>query len=155
MPRIWFDTEFIDDGRTIGLLSIGMVRDDGRELYFEPIEAGGIDRASEWVRANVLPHLTGPRASRAAIAAAIIDFAGDGPEFWADHAAYDWVALCQLYGSMMDLPKGWPMFCRDIRHLRASIPDAVIALPRFVGRQHHALDDARHCRRLWEAMVRC
>ena len=37
--RIWFDTEFIEDGRTIDLLSIGMVRDDGLEYYAEPQEA--------------------------------------------------------------------------------------------------------------------
>lgn len=33
--RIWFDTEFIEDGKTIDLISIGLVRDDGSELYHE------------------------------------------------------------------------------------------------------------------------
>lgn len=32
-------------------------------------------------------------------------------------ADYDWVVLCQLYGTMMDLPKGWPMYCRDVKQL--------------------------------------
>lgn len=27
--RIWFDTEFIEDGKTIDLISIGLVREDG------------------------------------------------------------------------------------------------------------------------------
>ena len=31
--RIFYDTEFLDDGKTIDLISIGMVAEDGRELY--------------------------------------------------------------------------------------------------------------------------
>jgi len=27
--KIWFDTEFYEDGRTIDLISIGLVREDG------------------------------------------------------------------------------------------------------------------------------
>lgn len=76
--------------------------------------------------------------------------AAEAPEFWADHAAYDWAVLCQLYGRMIDIPNGWPMFCRDVRWLRDQIPDAVVALPRFEGAQHNALDDARHTRKVWE-----
>ena len=37
--RICFDTEFIEDGRTIDLLSIGLVREDGATYYAEPAEA--------------------------------------------------------------------------------------------------------------------
>ena len=33
--KIWFDTEFIEDGKTIDLISIGMVRQDSATLYFE------------------------------------------------------------------------------------------------------------------------
>lgn len=47
--RYFYDTEFIDDGRTIELISIGMVSEDGREYYavstaFDPQQAG--DRKS-------------------------------------------------------------------------------------------------------------
>ena len=37
--KIFFDTEFIEDGKTIDLLSIGAVRDDGETYYAEPAEA--------------------------------------------------------------------------------------------------------------------
>src|SRR5689334_2024900 len=103
---IFFDTEFIEDGKTIDLLSIGMVRSDGATYYGECAEAD-LSRASEWVKANVLVHLTGETKPRAEIARDIIEFAGKSPEFWAYYADYDWVALCQLYGTMMDLPAGW------------------------------------------------
>ena len=71
--RIYFDTEFIEDGRTIDLLSIGLVREDGATYYAEPAEADR-DRASDWVRENVLPHLTGPVKPRAVIAQEIVAF---------------------------------------------------------------------------------
>ena len=44
--RIWFDTEFIEDGRTVDLLSIGMVREDGATYYAEPAETDR-DRADK------------------------------------------------------------------------------------------------------------
>ncbi len=31
--RYFYDTEFIDDGRTIELISIGVTAEDGREYY--------------------------------------------------------------------------------------------------------------------------
>lgn len=31
--RYFFDTEFYEDGKTIDLVSIGIVAEDGRELY--------------------------------------------------------------------------------------------------------------------------
>ncbi len=39
------------------------------------------------------------------------------PEFYAYYAGYDWVAFCTLYGRMIDLPKGMPMYCRDLKQM--------------------------------------
>lgn len=149
--RIWFDTEFIEDGRTIGLLSIGMVREDGATYYAEPQETDR-DRACDWVRANVLPHLHGPVRPVANIAAEIVEFAGPSPEFWAYYADYDWVALCQLYGRMIDLPSGWPMYCRDVQQVRDEIGARFI--PPMEGREHNALDDALWTRQAHEFLMR-
>jgi hypothetical protein len=140
--RIWFDTEFIEDGNTIDLLSIGLVREDGHYFYAEPIECNR-SRASSWVKVNVIPHLEGGIAlmKREHIAEALIRFAGETPEFWAYYASYDWVALCQLYGTMMDLPKGWPMYVRDLRQEFDRL--SLDAPPIAEEDQHHALADAR------------
>lgn len=35
--------------------------------------------------------------------------------FYGYYADYDWVLLCSLYGRMMDLPYGFPMFCYDLK----------------------------------------
>lgn len=149
MTRLWFDTEFIDDGRTIDLLSIGVIRDDGESFYAEPAEADR-QQASPWVRENVLPHLTGPVLSRAEIARQLVAFAGSEPEWWAYFAAYDWVSLCQLYGPMINLPDGWPFYCRDVQQLadqlhidlEAELPPPTIA--------HNALRDAEWTRDAWK-----
>src|SRR6266545_3223216 len=67
--KIFYDTEFLEDGRTIELISIGMVADDGRELYLvnEAIATDPrlYDRICRdgWLMANVIPHL--PMAPRA------------------------------------------------------------------------------------------
>lgn len=145
--RIWFDTEFIEDGRTIDLVSIGLVREDGETYYAEAKEAD-LSRADDWVRANVLAHLTGEVKPRAVIAEEIKAFVGEAPEFWAYYADYDWVALCQLYGRMIDLPKGWPMFCRDIQQERARL--GIEKLPEQVGVEHNALADALWNKEAWE-----
>ena len=37
------------------------------------------------------------------------------PEFYAYYADYDHVCLSWLYGRMIDLPEGFPMYCRDLK----------------------------------------
>ena len=39
------------------------------------------------------------------------------PIFYAYYADYDWVVFCQLFGTMMDLPKGFPMYCQDLKQI--------------------------------------
>lgn len=151
--RIWFDTEFVDDGRSIELLSIGLVREDGAEFYAEPIGAARECR-TKWLRENVLPHLSGPAMPRRDIAERIVQFVGTEPEFWADYGAYDWVVLAQLYGPLIDRPQGWSLYYRDVRWLRDQVAAPVIQYPPFDGQQHHALADARHCKARWETLMR-
>ena len=143
--KIWFDTEFIDDGKTIDLISIGMIREDEKTLYFEN-EDCKLEKASDWVQSNVIPKLTSHfREPRERIAEKIIQFAGWKPEFWAYYGAYDWVALCQLYGSMIDLPRGWPMLCLDTKQL-----SILMGIPRLPIQPeddaHNALVDAKWTR---------
>lgn len=140
--KIFFDTEFIEDGKTIDLISIGLVKESGETLYLENKECDH-SKASEWVKENVLPHLTGRTFSREEIAEKVKDFAGQSPEFWGYYADYDWVVLCQLFGTMMDLPrdKDWPMYCRDLKQLCDSLGNP--KLPEQESTEHNALEDAK------------
>ena len=36
-------------------------------------------------------------------------------EFYGYYADYDWVLFCSLFGRMIDLPKGFPMYCKDLK----------------------------------------
>jgi hypothetical protein len=64
----------------------------------------------------------------------------DDNKLWAWYSAYDHVVLCQLFGSMIDLPGHMPMVTWDLKteHLRQGAP----ALPEQDAKQHHALADA-------------
>jgi hypothetical protein len=147
--KYWFDTEFIEDGKTIDLMSIGIVAEDGRTYYAES-DACDLSRASDWVKHNVIPHLKGGdrRLPRARIAAEVREFMGKKPEIWAYYADYDWVALCQLYGTMMDLPKGWPMYCRDLKQWGEMLGNP--NLPEQTSTEHNAFFDAMWTKQAWE-----
>jgi hypothetical protein len=150
--RWFFDTEFNEDGHTIDLISIALVCEDGREYYavskeFDP------SRCNDWVRANVLPLLPsrdfGAWKTRSEIATDIRELVIEGgakPEFHAYFADYDWVVLCQLYGRMVDLPKGFPFYCRDLKQRMDDLGVKKDQLPAQEGAEHSALDDARWVR---------
>ena len=36
-------------------------------------------------------------------------------QFYGYYADYDWVVFCWLFGKMIDLPKGFPMYCNDLK----------------------------------------
>jgi hypothetical protein len=147
--RYWFDTEFIERPCTIDLVSIGIVAEDGRELYAESHETDW-KQADDWLLTNVKAHLRGPAMSREDIRDNVLRFVGDdqAPEFWAYYADYDWVVFCWLFGRMIDLPKGFPMFCRDIKQWAVDLGNP--KLPDQDGTEHHALADARWNREAWE-----
>lgn len=165
--RFWFDTEFIEDGVTIDLISIGIVAEDGREYYAVSSEFDE-QKASPWVWENVLSQIppldVEARKSRAQIRHELLRFIGTvepdafhgfwgvsgdkSPEIWAYCGAYDWVVLCQLFGTMMDLPDGWPRFARDVKQLAEELGNP--QLPAQARGHHHALHDARWTRQAWE-----
>ncbi len=157
MRRVFYDCEFIEDGRTIELVSIGAVDTEGREFYavsteFDP--AGAI----AWVRDNVLDKLPAPAdpawRSRKRIRVDLLAYLtapGEGLELWAWYAAYDHVALCQLWGAMPALPRAIPRFTKDLRQRWDEVGRP--ALPPAPADQHDALADARHNLARWRVMV--
>jgi hypothetical protein len=152
--RIFYDTEFIEDGVTIELVSLGAVDEAGREFYAVSTEFDQ-NRAGRWVRTNVLGKLPPPgdRAwrDRARIREAFLTFAtasGEPVELWAWVAAYDHVALAQLWGAMPELPRALPRFTRDLRQRWEDVGRP--PLPEAPPDAHDALADARHNRRKWQ-----
>jgi hypothetical protein len=166
--RIFYDTEFLEDGRTIDLISIGMVREDGTEYYAVSQDATKRRlrrriRKHDWLMANVVPSL--PKAHgdwnlympkrwlfnysdpcvkpRRVIAREVRDFirATRKPELWGWYVQYDHVVYAQLFGCMIDLPDGCPMVSYDLKQEcdRLGNPQ----MPEQGSGEHNALADAR------------
>ena len=51
---------------------------------------------------------------------------GDKPEFYGYYADYDWVVFCWLFGKMIDLPKGFPKYCIDLKQELERLTQEVI-----------------------------
>lgn len=169
-----YDSEFLEHPvrtwptgrrvRTIELISIGIVAQDGSEYYAVASDAPWrAIRKHPWLRKNVVPALPQIRGDRrhhlpkgdlgidfdhpavkprAQIAAEVRDFilaADTDPQLWADYGAYDHVVLAWLYGAMVDLPPGLPMWTRDLRQAADGRH-----LPTQETGLHNALADARH-----------
>lgn len=49
------------------------------------------------------------------------------PTFYAYYADYDWVVFCSLFGTMMELPKGFPMYCRDLQQTKEELAEALLS----------------------------
>ncbi|WP_282698035.1 3'-5' exoribonuclease [Streptomyces sp. CC208A] len=165
--RIYYDTEFIENGRTIDLISIALVAEDGREYYAVNREMPVRRiRRHDWLMKNVvpsLPHGQGDRRNhlpkawlfdyydptvqrRAVIADQVRRFIQDtpDPQLWAWYGAYDHVVLAQLFGRMIDLPTGVPMWTNDLRQETERLGNP--HLPEQPAGLHNALADARHNR---------
>lgn len=220
---------------TIDLISIGIVAEDGRELYliskdFNLREAwdryqiktgynhGDIrnhigdkwEKKEYWIRENVLRPIftyllnkdvnkkyydyTGKKGeftyknlkrlinmygyTNAEIAEKVKEFVGHDlpeyqlknnlPEFYGYYADYDHVALCWLFGKMIDLPEGFPMYTIDLKQMLDekqtyvvigrkpedwdSHPNNILAHPDYPqnNNEHNALGDARFNKELHE-----
>ncbi len=151
--RWYLDTEFNEDGRTIELISIGLSCDDGREYYAVSADFDA-DACNDWVKCNVLPKIEGyPVKPRHQIKNEILALIPPEtePEFWGYFADYDWVVFCQLFGRMIDLPKGYPMACMDLRQELVRLGIKRTSLPSLDAREAHtAIADARWNRRVMQ-----
>lgn len=97
------------------------------------------------------------------------------PEFYAYYADYDWVVFCWLFGKMMDLPKGFPMYCKDLKqtmdekslnispglwgsfncttfHDKLNVVKSHPDYPKQEN-EHSAIDDARWNKKLYEFLT--
>lgn len=178
MTAIDYDLEFIEyrtgwlrKRYTIDLISIALVADDGRTYYAVnrdmPVRR---IRKHQWLMDNVVPslpkghgqarldmpkrwlfHYADPAVeTQERIANEVEAFIRATPdvELWANYGAYDHVRLCWLWGLMIDLPAGVPMFTHDIQQEAARLGVLASALPVQASGEHNALADARHNRRV-------
>ena len=126
---------------TIDLLSIGITDEEGNSLYLINSEFNVRAAFSNlWLVDNVLrpmfedwaidiefntenfnTYLKKVGITRKEIAEKIKSYIiieeDSTPEFYAYYGDYDWVVFCWIFGRMIDLPKGFPKYCRDIKQM--------------------------------------
>jgi len=171
----------------IDLISIGIVAEDGREYHAISSEYNYNDADDWVKENVILPlykstvhgdnrnrcdshnfHLSYGKPN-SKIAEEILAFTGcwrdqlfyrvgnDVPEFYGYYADYDWVLFCSLFGRMIDLPKGFPMYCRDLKQM---MDDSGLSkewkqehCPDPIG-EHNALVDAKWNKSLYEKIMK-
>lgn len=146
--KYWFDTEYLPQPFSMDLVSIGVVAEDGREFYAESAEVDW-SKANKWALTHIRPQLDGPTKSIEEIGYGLRAFVGADPDpvFWAFYAAFDWVAFCGIFGSLTEMPFGFPQHCMDLKQWAVELGNP--RLPPPPAGRHHALHDARWTREIW------
>lgn len=160
--KIFMDTEFTGLHQKTTLISIGMVAEDGRELYCELSDYDD-SQVDDWIRGNVIAnlHKTNP-INKNELKAAIEGFIEpyDSVEIWSDCLAYDWVLFNQIWGHAFNLPKKINYIPFDICTLfktKGENPDVNReAFAEFKGKavKHNALHDARIIKACYEKLTK-
>jgi hypothetical protein len=79
------------------------------------------------------------------------------PKFYGYFADYDWVVFCWLFGRMIDLPKGFPKYCIDLKQHKDYLIEVggIKDMEKYLDypkqtNEHNALADARWNRELYK-----
>jgi|SRR3989344_3489231 len=163
---IFFDTEFSSNDLSIGeLLSIGVVKMSGEELYIEFKYSGPV---SSWVKKYIIPTLKGQKVGKDTAIKKIAKFVGKNKPYLISYVIpYDSVYLHKLFGSK-DFDKmpfhAWPIDFASVLFSIGLNPDSLKSanLTKFakeVGvdvskyKLHNALDDARLLREVYLKVI--
>jgi len=150
--RFFYDTEFYENGweNPIDLISIGIVAEDGRDLYlenadFDPanVPAGHflVDNVFPWLYDTPDALLHRHQIRDEVYKFLVLDSPEEDHELWGYYADYDHVILAQLFGTMVDMPDELPWYTLDLKQEIHRL--GIDQLPAQLGVQHHALADAR------------
>ena len=183
MSRVYIDTEFEGLWKTANLISLGLVSDDGKELYIEFNDID-VDKQSDWIKQNVLANTVYyGNIDLMAITKTSNYFVGDKYEVknklieWfkqfpevqivSDVCHYDFVQFIDIFGTAFDLPANINASCHDINQDIARfyyIPEKVAfdmsredILENFGvyidGWKHNALYDAKVIREIYRGIA--
>ena len=87
----------------------------------------------------------------------ILDYDTKDVHFYGYYGDYDWVVFCWLFGKMIDLPKGFPMYCIDLKQelvrKQSEIKGDAVEIDRRDNypkqiNEHNALADAKWTKQL-------
>lgn len=174
--KVFFDTEFTGLHQNTTLISIGCIAENDSTFYgeFTDYDESQVD---EWLRENVLDHLTIPHAVldvstqpfeirvkgrkdriEANLRRWFESFGGAAVEMWSDCLAYDWVLFCELFGGAFAVPSKIyyiPFDLATLFKLRGIDPD--VNREEYAGltggNKHNALWDAKVIRACYQKTI--
>ena len=164
---IFFDTEFSSlDPNKGEILSIGLVKLNGEELYLELEYQGEID---DWVKKNILPILKESKISRKEAVKRIKEFVGDTKPYIVGYINQDDVIYWQkLYRSVGFKRNPFHLVAIDFASLLFMLgidPESYyfgdennffkkIGIDHTKYKKHHALDDAKLLREVYLKLLK-
>jgi len=168
---IFLDTEFSSlDPYKGEILSIGLVKTNGEELYLELEYEGEVD---EWVKVNIIPTLKEQKVKRGEAIKIIKDFIGDTKPYMVGYVNhFDSIYWHKLYKSagFKDNPFYWiPIDFASMLFALGINPEIMsqnyysedkinfykkIEVDITKYKQHHALDDAKLLREVYLKLVK-
>ncbi len=162
---IFVDTEFSSlDPYKGEILSIGLVKLDGEELYLELVYDGEVD---EWVKKHVLPLLSLEKVSREEALKKVGAFAGSGKPYMLSYVnQFDAMYWYKLLGGVKGNPFHWiPIDFASMLFAEGIDPQAynwrrkesffpTLGIDHGKYRENHALDDARMLREVYFALLK-
>jgi len=164
---IFFDTEFSSlDPNKGEILSIGLVKLNGEELYLELEHQGEVD---EWVKKNILPTLKRPKVSRKEAVKRVQEFVGSAKPHIVGYINQDDVMYWQkLYRSVGVNENPFHLVAIDFATILFMLgidPESYyfgdknnffkkIGIDHTKYKKHHALDDAKLLREVYLKLLK-
>jgi len=174
--KVFFDSEFTGLHKDTGIISLGMVSDNGKEFYaeFSDFDPSQVD---DWIKDNVIAHLqlqghdrffnkigsfTVVKGTKADVLPFLDDWMAqfDKVELWSDVQHYDVVLLFDLWGHAFSVPDHIYYIPFDISAYFKFLgldPDtdreAFIDRP-IEGKKHNSLYDAKVIQACYDKLQR-
>lgn len=160
IKRFFYDMEFDETQQTkIIPISIGIVDEQGNELYLINKNYNW-STANQWLKLNVYPYIVEApdyiKVDLETMKNKILNFINPGPskntKLYGYYSAYDHVCLCQLFGTMNDLPENMPQYTNDLKQLLDYFNEDIETLNIPNTSEHNALSDAKFNLELFKAL---
>ena len=165
--KYFIDTEFYDDGIILHPISIGIVDENGSELYLEyefDIDSFKPNDNIKWLKENVMTSLHGKQTNSELIRCELANYFSntsgyDIKEFWLYYGTWDWLIFVRSIaegGLMLNLPYNFKMYFNEIMQLGEQ---NVVKAKKDLDSNgaiynHNALADAKYQRDLYNSIVK-
>lgn len=76
-----------------------------------------LTKSNKQIAQDIIEFCTGDVIALEKVQRYNVDYSYRDISFYGYYCDYDWVLFCSLFGRMIDLPKGFPMYCIDLKQI--------------------------------------